>query len=464
MKNTRLALFLSLWWCVSSCAEQDSIAPATDPITIPSTGVSRLETPQNLDPLLKQMGAARYALLGEASHGTAEFYTWRAALSKRLIQEKGFTMLAVEGDWPDLYELNRYVKGTSKAASATQVLQSLNRWPTWLWANQEVVELAEWLRVYNQAQPADRKVSFYGLDVYSLWASLEKIRTDFAEADQATLQAVDAALECLAPYQRDGQAYGEATLEGANCAPAAEAVLTAVRNRVKTLPSNHEGAFNAEQNALVAVNAERYYREAVRSNPGSWNIRDQHMMQTINRLMAFHGSAAKIIVWEHNTHVGDARYTDMKQYGEVNVGQLTREQHAAEGVFIVGTGTYQGTVIASPYWGGAATTMPVPAAAGGTWEGVMHEAEPRNKLILLQDWRKDAKLTRMRGHRAIGVVYNPNQENGNYVSSDLPNRYDAFLFVDQTQALHPLNSPGGRPGGATATAERSAELQKVPNF
>jgi erythromycin esterase-like protein len=161
-------------------------------------------------------------------------------------------------------------------------------------------------------------------------------------------------------------------------------------------------------------------------------------METINRLMSFHGTTAKIIVWEHNTHVGDARYTDMEARSEVNVGQLTREQHSAKGVFIVGAGTYEGTVIASPYWGGPVTTLPVPAAQPNSWEAAMHNKEPRNKLILLQSWRSDKNLTQYRGHRAIGVVYDPSQERGNYVPSDLPNRYDAFLFIDRTQALHPL--------------------------
>jgi erythromycin esterase-like protein len=466
MSNIRLAFILGCWWCLVSCTDKDdtsTVSPDANSISIPDAGVSRLETAQDLDPLLSQMGASRYALLGEASHGTSEFYTWRATLSKRLIQEKGFTMIAVEGDWPAIYELNRYVKGTSSATSAKHVMRQFSRWPTWLWANQEVADLAEWLRTYNLGQPAERKVSFYGLDVYSLWPSLESIRTSFAEADAATLGAVNSALQCLQSYNRNEEAYAEATLRGVSCATEINAVLAAVRNQMKTLPANHEGAFNAEQNALVAVNAERYYRSAVLSNAESWNIRDRHMMETINRLMSFHGPAAKIIVWEHNTHVGDARYTDMARQGEVNVGQLTREQHATEGVYVVGTGTYEGTVIAAPNWGGADAAMRVPAARAGSWEAIMHAKEPRNKLILLQDWRNDPTLTQDRGHRAIGVVYNPAQEAGNYVPSNLPNRYDAFLFIDQTQALHLLNNTGGRPA-APAPARPVEQLRQVSNF
>ncbi|PJJ58781.1 erythromycin esterase family protein [Hymenobacter chitinivorans] len=461
MKKIRYAWLLSLWWCLAACSDKDEVGPG-NLLSLPDTGISRLETTQDLDPILQQMGPARYALLGEASHGTAEFYTWRAALSKRLIQEKGFTMIAVEGDWPAIYELNRYVRGQSSAGSAVQSLQSLHRWPTWLWANQEVANLLEWVRTYNKTQPAARQVGFYGLDLYSMVQSLEQVRTDFSAADQATHEAVINALSCLEPYRSNEEAYGTATLRGVSCATEINAVLTAVRARRQALPATDEAGFSAEQNALLAVNAERYYRTAVQESAGSWNIRDQHMMETINRLMDFHGPAAKIIVWAHNTHVGDARYTDMAARGEVNVGQLTRQQHGAEGVFVVGSGTYQGTVVAAPFWGGATTIMPVPAAPQSSWEGALHAKEPRTKLVMLQGWRQDPALTERRGHRAIGVVYDPGQESGNYVPSDLPNRYDAFLFLDQTQALHPLPATGGRP--SPEGAERVAQQHAAANF
>ncbi|MDB5233794.1 MAG: protein-L-isoaspartate O-methyltransferase [Hymenobacter sp.] len=445
MKNFNFALLLSLLFFGAGCSEKDStaISPSTA-IVLPQQGISRLETAQDLDPLLAQLGSSRYALLGDATHGTTEFYAWRATLTKRLIQEKGFTLIAVEGDWPAIYELNRYVKGANNAASAAAVLHGFDRWPTWLWANPEIAELAEWLRTYNSTQPAARKVGFYGLDLYSLWESLENIRDHFPEADAATLTAVDTALDSLSPYNRDEQRYMRAASGGASAAGVVGDVLTAVRNRVKALPAGSESAFNAEQNALVAVNAERYYRTAVRSNAGSWNLRDQHMVETINRLMSFHGATAKIAVWEHNTHIGDARYTDMASHGEVNVGQLMREQHATEGVYAVGTGTYSGTVTAAAVWGSTVATMVVPAAKSGSWEAAMHEQQPGNKLILLDAWRADEQLTARRGHRAIGVEYNPNSETGNYVPTDLPHRYDAFLFIDQTQALRPLPGTSGQ--------------------
>ncbi|HEX8506223.1 MAG TPA: erythromycin esterase family protein [Hymenobacter sp.] len=444
---------------MTRCTEKDDPAAPSNQLAIPSRGVSALKSAQDLDPLLAQLGTARYALLGEASHGTTEFYAWRSTITKRLIQEKGFNLIGVEGDWPALYELNRYVKGANNGASATALLQRLTRWPTWMWANPEIAELAEWLRTYNRTQPAESKVGFYGLDLYSLWESLESIRTDFTEADPATLGAVAAALDCLSSYNRSEEAYGRATLSGASCADAVAAVLAAVRNRALALPPGHEGVFNAEQNALIAVNAERYYRTAVRSNAGSWNIRDQHMAETINRLMSFRGANAKIAVWEHNTHVGDARHTDMVNMGELNVGQLMRQQHAAEGVYVVGFSTYAGTVTAAPYWGGAVTTMTVPAAVAGSWEAILHEQAPGNNLILLDTWRAETPLTQRRGNRAIGVVYDPNNETGNYVPTDLPHRYDALIFLDQTQALRPLPGLGGRPAKAETT-----KLEAAANF
>jgi erythromycin esterase len=419
-----------------SCSqeEEDNITPTTPTgqntsLTIPASAITPLQTEQDLDVLLNQIGTATYVLLGEASHGTSEFYTWRAAITRRLILEKGFNIIAVEGDWPAAYEVNRYIRNENNAANAVEVLQNFQRWPTWMWANQEIADLTEWLHQHNQSQ-TNNPVGFYGLDLYSLWESLDAIG-QFAEADAATRAAVQNAQSCLAPYNRDEQAYGYAS---SGCAEELTKVLEAIQNQKSQLPAGHEAVFNAEQNALVAINAERYYSGA----GNTWNIRDQHMTETINRLMAHRGSTAKIIVWEHNTHVGDARYTDMAASGEVNVGQLVRQQHADAGVHVVGFGTYEGTVIASDYWGGPITNMPVPPAPAQSWEALLHQTAPANKLVDLKALRQNQSLTQSRGHRAIGVVYNPEMEAGNYVPSNLPTRYDSFIFIDKTQALHPL--------------------------
>ncbi|ALJ01257.1 protein-L-isoaspartate O-methyltransferase [Rufibacter tibetensis] len=400
-------------------------------------GVYPLQNVRDLDPIINEIGNSQYVLIGEASHGTSEYYTWRADLSKRLIQEKGFTLIAVEGDWPSSYSLNQYVQGR-QGGTAQQALQSFRRWPTWMWANQEVASFSEWLRQYNQPLAQNQKVGFYGMDVYSMWESLEEVRNYMQTADPAVAQLAQAALNCLGPYNRDEQQYAQATARGTSCAPQMQALIQAVQAHRAKQPAAHEGAFNAEQNALVAVNAERYYTQMVRSGSESWNVRDRHMQETINRLVAEKGAGAKIIVWAHNTHVGDARYTDMASSGMVNVGQLIREQHAQKGVYLVGFGSYEGQVIASNTWGGSTRVMTVPQAKAGSWEQILHRYSPENKLLLMRELQNIPEAMESRGHRAIGVTYNPGFESGNYVPTILPRRYDAFLYIDKTKALSPL--------------------------
>lgn len=430
--------FATLLFIITSCTQSKKDADTPAPTTFVNQGVYPLASTTDLDILLQEIGNARYVLLGEASHGTHEFYTWRAEITKRLIQEKGFTLIAVEGDWPDAYQLNQYIKGqNTQGANARETLKAFNRWPTWMWANEEIAELAEWLRTYNSGQ-VPTKVGFYGLDVYSLWESMEVVIQYLEATDPQRAATARAAYECFASYKGDEQAYASATLRNPDlCADELAAMLESVRSGMQAIPSAEE-AFNLEQNALVAVNAEKYYHTMVRDNAGSWNVRDRHMTETINRLMQLHGPEAKIIVWEHNTHVGDARATDMAAEGMVNVGQLVREQHAGEGVYVVGFGTYQGSVIAGSSWGASPRKMPVPAAQTQSWENIMHQTAPANKIVLTRELKDNAEAMKTRGHRAIGVVYDPAHEQGNYVPTILPDRYDAFMFIDQTEALRPL--------------------------
>lgn len=406
---------------------------------MPAAAVHPLETEADLDVLLQKIGDDRIVLLGEASHGTSEFYIWRAEFSKRLIEEKGFTLIAVEGDWSDAYPLNNYIRGNSTAATAEEALQEFDRWPTWMWANEEIAGLAEWLRTHNTGKTAAEQAGFYGLDIYGLWESMEEVHAYLEQTDPAAAQASREVLNCFAPYHQDEDAYISATLSSAeNCADELAAVLEEVQVKLAAEAPQHEAAFNALQNALVAVNAERYYRTAAVSNAESWNIRDEHMTGTIERLLQQHGPDAKIIVWEHNTHIGDARATDMANAGMVNVGQLVREQYGQENVYAIGFGTYSGTVIAARQWGGATQVMNVPEAQQGSWEWILHRQSPPDKIILMDDLRQEQKFMSRIGHRAIGVTYNPGNETGNYVPSVLPERYDAFVFIDETEALHPL--------------------------
>ena len=402
-----------------------------------------LKTADDLDPLMEQIGDSRYVLLGEASHGTSEFYTWRTAISKRLIEEKGFSFIAVEGDWPDCYTVNRYVKWLA-GDSAEEVLHAFSRWPTWMWANREVVELAEWMRAHNAGLPADRQAGFYGLDVYSLWESMHAVLEYLERLDPQLARNARRAYSCFEPYEEDAQEYARATvLVPTSCEKETVQILSQLRARAPEFRDDGPDAyFNAEQNALVARNAELYYRTMVRGGPGSWNVRDNHMVETLNRLMTQHGPRAKAIVWEHNTHIGDARFTDMARSGMVNVGQLVRQEHEREGVVLAGFGTHRGSVIAGGEWGAPMEKMRVPEAREGSYEHAMHRARIGDSLFLFPKGEPDetTHLREVRGHRAIGVVYDPRTEHwGNYVPTILPGRYDAFIYVEETKAVDPLH-------------------------
>ncbi|MFC5269633.1 erythromycin esterase family protein [Adhaeribacter terreus] len=400
-----------------------------------------LEDAQSLDPLMAAIGDARFVLLGEASHGTSDYYTWRTAISKRLIQEKGFNFIAVEGDWPDSYLVNRYIKGYPDGSNSVQkLLQHFNRWPTWMWGNWEVAALVEWLKEYNEIQPVQKKAGFYGLDVYSLWESLDEILNYLEKRDPDLTEAARKAFKCFEPFNNDPEEYARSVaFVPEDCEHEVLEMLNRIRAKANAFEQDAEAHFNTEQNALVTVNAEKYYRAMVRGGSSSWNVRDEHMMETLNRLMDFHGPESKAIIWEHNTHIGDARYTDMARSRMINVGQLVREQHGRENCFLVGFGSYKGSVIAGKNWGAPMQKMDVPEAEPGSWEHYLHQISEMDKLILSDDIRNISELRDVIGHRAIGVVYNPKTERfGNYVPSVIPERYDAFMFIDETEAVHPI--------------------------
>jgi erythromycin esterase-like protein len=403
-------------------------------------GYLPLQTVKDLDPLMERIGDSKFVLLGEASHGTHEYYTWRTAITKRLIVEKGFSCIAVEGDWPDCYKINRWVKGyDNNEKKIGEILHAFNRWPTWMWANWEIAGLAEWLKHFNTKIPSEKKVGFYGLDVYSLWESMQTMVGYLEKEDPAAAILVKKAIHCFEPYEEESYSTALSGLKP-HCKKEVIELLSAVRSNSKNYDGDREAGLNAEINALVTANAERYYRTMVTFSEQSWNVRDGHMVETLNALTRFHGTDAKIIVWEHNTHIGDARATDMERHGLYNVGQLVREQHNKEGVVLVGFGSYQGSVIAGTYWDAPMEVMPVPPAKTDSVEWILHNYSSENKLLIF-DINSSIKesFNKWLGHRAIGVVYNPLRERGNYVQTKLPSRYDAFLFIDNTKALHPLH-------------------------
>jgi erythromycin esterase-like protein len=400
----------------------------------------RLSVPADLDPMLERIGDARFVLLGEASHGTSEFYMWRAQITKRLIREKGFSFVAVEGDWPDCYRVNRFVKGYDGAdESAYDVLHAFNRWPSWMWANWEMVAFVEWLREHNQE--AGPGVGFYGLDVYSLWESMEEIIRFLEKSAPESVPVAKSAYRCFEPFDQDVQSYAWSTaFVPQSCEQQVIDLLAEMRRSVETFAADPESKFNAVQNALVAAHAEHYYRTMMRGRSDSWNVRDEHMVETLERLMEHHGPDAKGIVWAHNTHVGDATATDMAASGMVNIGQLVRDRHFHEGVVLVGFGSNHGSVIAADEWGAPMEQMEVPVAEVNSWEDLMTRSGEDDKLIMTEDLIGSEEAMTRRGHRAIGVVYDPAVERyGNYVPSILPLRYDMFLHIDETRALNPLH-------------------------
>ncbi|HZQ34488.1 MAG TPA: erythromycin esterase family protein [Dehalococcoidia bacterium] len=396
----------------------------------------------DMDALIEQIGDARFVLIGEASHGTHEYYRWRERLSRRLIAEKGFSFVAVEGDWPDCYAITRYVKARPEAdRSARAVLNRFRRWPTWMWANREVLEFVEWLRRWNDARDEGAKAGFYGLDVYSLWESLDEVLGYLRRVDPDAIGPALRAFRCFEPYGEDVQGYARATLfVPATCEQEVVAMLAELRaNAAEYAQDGREGYFCAEQNAIAARNAERYYRAMIHGGTDSWNVRDRHMVETLERLMQFHGPLAKAIVWEHNTHIGDAAFTDMAREGMVNVGQLVRQQRGVDDVVLIGFGGHRGSVIAGDEWGAPMQAMAVPPARPESWEDVLHRAGSGNRLLLFGEGAETDELLAQRGQRAIGVVYHPEFERwGNYVPTVLPRRYDAFLYFEETRALHPL--------------------------
>lgn len=309
-----------------------------------------------------------------------------------------------------------------------------------MWANWEIAALARWMRAYNLPLSPEKKIGFYGLDVYSLWESME-IMVDYLEKeDPNTAEFAKRAIDCFEPYgEEDSYAAALHSLEP-DCKEEVINLLKEVRLKAPLYNHDREAGLNAEMNALITANAEKYYRGMAAFGDTSWNIRDLHMVETLNSLMEFHGPEAKVVVWEHNTHIGDARYTDMADDGLLNVGQLVREQHKPDEVVLVGFGSYEGSVIAGRIWGGRMQEMEVPPAIEKSVEEILHTHSAENKLLIFdekpdlkeqfRDWLK---------HRAIGVVYHPAGERGNYVPSKLSSRYDAFLYLDKTKALHPLH-------------------------
>jgi erythromycin esterase-like protein len=400
------------------------------------------------DPWIEVAGGSRFALLGEASHGTHDFYHTRAELTQRLIEEKRFSAVAVEADWPDAYRVNRYVQGRSDDADAVEALGSFQRFPTWMWRNTDVVEFIAWLREYNDALPEGaRKVGFYGLDLYSLHSSARAVLDFLDKVDPEAARRARYRYSCFEHFGEDTQAYGYAASFGLSKSCEDEVVnqLMEMQKRAGDLASRDgrvdpDAFFMAEQNARLVKNAERYYRAMFASRIDSWNLRDQHMVETLDALVNHLGGAsAKIAVWAHNSHLGDASATEMGDHGELNVGQLVRQRYKEEAV-LTGFTTYTGTVTAASNWDAPAERKRVRPALVGSYEELFHSTELPGFLLMLRgaEWLSGV-LNQQRLERAIGVIYLPESERvSHYFNARLADQFDAVIHLDQTRAVEPL--------------------------
>jgi erythromycin esterase-like protein len=405
------------------------------------------------DSLFELIGDARFVLLGEASHGTHEFYRERARITQRLIRDKGFNAIAIEGDWPDAYRVNRYVQGDNADPDAVQALAGFKRFPAWMWRNADILDFVGWLRTFNDALDSPKRIGFYGLDLYSLHASMERVLRYLDEIDPEAARRARLRYACFDNFGDDPQTYGYAAGLGLRPSCEAEAVSQLIDLQHCALRYARmdglgalERFFDAEQNAHVVKDAEEYYRTMFHESVSSWNLRDQHMKETLSALsdyLDFRQSSSKIVIWAHNSHVGDARATQMGRAGEWNIGQLIRENYGEE-CRNIGFTTYSGTVTAASAWDSPAERKQVSPARSDSYEGLFHQVGiPAFSLALKGDSHVADGLREPMLERAIGVVYRPTSElASHYFQASLSDQFDAIIHFDQTRAVEPLEPIG----------------------
>ncbi|WP_316179791.1 MULTISPECIES: protein-L-isoaspartate(D-aspartate) O-methyltransferase [unclassified Bradyrhizobium] len=397
----------------------------------------------DLNPLLERIGSARVVLLGEATHGTSEFYRMRARITRDLIVKKGFSFVAIEGDWPDAARVDHYVRHFNYPPSEWTAFA---RFPTWMWRNTEFRELVDWLRKHNGAVPRGRRVAFHGLDLYSLYDSIRSVLAYLDEIDPESARIARERYACLTPWQRDPVTYGHAALSGRF--PICEGDV--VRNLTDLLAkrrayAEHDGDrfLDAAQNARLVTNAEKYYRIMYYGSRASWNLRDTHMFETLENLLAHHGPDSKAVVWAHNSHVGNSQATEMAARGEYNLGQLCRRAFGAQ-AYLVGFGTYSGTVAAASDWGGPMEIKQLRPSLSGSYERLCHATGHAHFLLGLRgrdDLSGPNALGKERLQRAVGVIYRPETElASHYFRTELPRQFDEYVWFDNTRAVTPLDT------------------------
>lgn len=415
---------------------------------------------RDYDELLDLVGDARFVLLGEATHGTHEFYEERARITQRLIEEKGFHAVAVEADWPDAYRVNRYVRGQqdeqNRDADADAALSGFQRFPSWMWRNTDVSAFVDWLREHNAKQTGGKQVGFYGLDLYSLFTSLREVLAYLDKVDPQAAKIARERYACFDHYYEDSQHYGySANLDlSASCEEGVIEQLNQMQRRAyeySQRDGSEDGFFYAQQNARLVKNAEEYYRTMFRGRVSSWNLRDSHMAETLEALaqhLSRHGEPARIVVWEHNSHIGDARATEVGQLGEWNVGELARKAYDGQ-TRLIGFSTYEGFVTAASEWDGPAEHKRVRPGMPGSYEELLHETGIERFLLPLSgnnagDSPAREALMQRRLERAIGVIYLPRTERqSHYFSAQMAVQFDAVIHIDRTTAVTPLDPGGG---------------------
>jgi erythromycin esterase-like protein len=401
-----------------------------------------------LIPLVDAIGDARVVLIGEASHGTAEFYRIRADLTQALIEQKGFNIVAAEADWPDAYRANRWVRLASDDADAPEALGDFTRFPRWMWRNDVVVDFLRWLRGYNKDRLARDRVGFYGLDLYSLHTSIEAVLNYLKKVDPDAARRARERYACFDHFGGSAQSYGYAATLGLtrSCEDEVVVQLMELQRRASDY-ANRDGYiaqdeyFFAEQNARLVRNAEQYYRSMFHGRDESWNLRDTHMMETLVELIRWtgqHAQDSRCIVWAHNSHLGDARATQMGARGELNLGQLVRQRFSADS-YLVGFTTHTGTVTAARDWDEPAERRQVRPSIDGSSERLFHDVDIDRFLVFTDDKAVRPTLMTPRLERAIGVVYKPETERAShYFRARLADQFDAVIHVDRTNALNPL--------------------------
>jgi erythromycin esterase-like protein len=412
------------------------------------------------DALLAVIGNARFVLLGEASHGTREFYRERSRITQRLVAERAVTAVVVEADWPDAWRVNRYVRGRSDDRDAVAALDGFRRFPAWMWRNAEVRDFVEWLREFNRGRPGGQQVGFYGMDLYSLFGSIQVVLRYLDQVDPQEARRARARYGCFDHAGGDSQAYGYGASHGLSPSCEDEVVqqLRDMNRLAATAPPgtghDRDELFFAQQNARLVRNAEEYYRSMFRGRVSSWNLRDNHMVETVQALerhLGAGGTPARMAIWAHNSHLGDASATEMGDIGEWNVGQLMRDRHGADAV-LVGFSTHRGWVTAADDWDEPAQRMRVRDGLAGSWEDVFHQVgEERFVLPLRGNEGLPAAVRERRLQRAIGVIYRPETERmSHYVHTRLADQFDAMVHIDETEALEALDAGGVRPAGEAA--------------